>query len=54
MSMSHLNLPSARESYINIAYTVKSCFSRSTQAIAILYLIAITVFFFIGGVFLPR
>ncbi len=41
-----------RESYINIAYTVKSwLFTLDHKRIAILYLIAITVFFFIGGVF---
>src|SRR5438046_6613807 len=40
------------ESYINIAYTVKSwLFTLDHKRIAILYLIAITVFFFIGGVF---
>src|SRR5258706_975622 len=41
-----------RESYINIAYTVKSwLFTLDHKRIAILYLIPITVFFFIGGVF---
>jgi cytochrome c oxidase subunit 1 len=40
------------ESYINIAYTVKSwLFTLDHKRIGILYLIAITVFFFIGGVF---
>src|SRR5205814_7005385 len=41
-----------RDSYINIAYTVKSwLFTLDHKRIAILYLIAITAFFFIGGVF---
>src|ERR671928_26535 len=41
-----------RESYINIAYTVKSwLFTLDHKRIGILYLIAITAFFFIGGVF---
>src|SRR5438552_3256682 len=41
-----------RESYINIAYTVKSwLFTLDHKRIGILYLIAMTVFFFIGGVF---
>src|SRR3954468_3744055 len=41
-----------RDSYINIAYTVKSwLFTLDHKRIGILYLIAITAFFFIGGVF---
>src|SRR3954467_12401613 len=41
-----------RDSYINIAYTVKSwLLTRDHKRIGILYLIAITVFFFIGGAF---
>src|SRR3954465_923753 len=41
-----------RESYINIAYTVKSwLFTLDHKRIGILYLIAMTGFFFIGGVF---
>ncbi len=42
-----------RESYINIAYTVKSwLFTVDHKRIGILYLIAITAFFFIGLMFL--
>src|SRR3954470_15448313 len=41
-----------RESYINIAYTVKSwLFTLDHKRIGILYLIAITIFFIIGGIF---
>ncbi|HEV8607709.1 MAG TPA: cytochrome c oxidase subunit I [Tepidisphaeraceae bacterium] len=41
-----------RDSYINIAYTVKSwLLTKDHKRIGILYLIAITGFFFIGGVF---
>src|SRR5437773_8076187 len=41
-----------RDSYINIAYTVKSwLFTLDHKRIGILYLIAITGFFFIGGAF---
>src|SRR5947207_9779087 len=41
-----------RDSYINIAYTVKSwLLTRDHKRIGILYLIAITGFFFIGGAF---
>src|SRR6266850_588497 len=41
-----------RESYINVAYTVKSwLLTKDHKRIGILYLIAITGFFFIGGAF---
>jgi cytochrome c oxidase subunit 1 len=41
-----------RDSYINIAYTVKSwLFTLDHKRIGILYLIAITLFFFVGGAF---
>src|SRR6266478_1814465 len=50
--MSNPALQAPRDSYINIAYTVKSwLFTLDHKRIAILYLIAITGFFFIGGVF---
>src|SRR3954470_19516585 len=40
-----------RDSYINIAYTVKSwLFTLDHKRIGILYLISITAFFVIGGV----
>jgi cytochrome c oxidase subunit 1 len=45
-------LTEPRDSYINIAYTVKSwLLTRDHKRIGILYLIAITGFFFIGGAF---
>jgi len=42
----------ARENYLNAAHTVKSwLLTTDHKRIALLYLITITVFFFIGGLF---
>src|SRR5438309_11525706 len=53
MSMATFNVhPGERETYLNKEYGIRSClFTTDHKRIALLYLLSITFFFFIGGFF---